>query len=102
MTGVEESWRRIFQHSLNPAATPKAFMQVILRGELLSGYVPGLGVGGHGAAGYDDGGDSSRPLLRALRSGNLFSKRGTAVLDAPEPDRAQMGAKSAGSNGGRR
>jgi cell division protein FtsQ len=32
-------------------------------------------------------GDSSRPLLKALRSGNLFSKRDSAVLDAPEPSR---------------
>jgi len=58
-------------------------------GELLSGYVCGLGVGGHWAAGYDDGGDSSRPLLRALRSGNLFSNRGTTALDTPEQGRVQ-------------
>jgi cell division protein FtsQ len=31
-----------------------------------------------------------------LRSGNLFSKGGSTVLDAPEQDRAQMGAKTAG------
>jgi cell division protein FtsQ len=32
-------------------------------------------------------------LLKALRSGNLFSKRGSAVLDAPEPGRAQTGPR---------
>jgi cell division protein FtsQ len=31
-----------------------------------------------------------------LRSGNLFSTGGSTVLDAPERDRAQMGAKTAG------
>jgi cell division protein FtsQ len=31
-----------------------------------------------------------------LRSGNLFSKGGSTVLDAPELDRAPMGAKAAG------
>jgi cell division protein FtsQ len=31
-----------------------------------------------------------------LRSGNLFSKGGSTVLDAPEPDRGQMGARAAG------
>jgi cell division protein FtsQ len=31
-----------------------------------------------------------------LRSGNLFSKGGSTVLDAPELDRAQTGAKTAG------
>jgi cell division protein FtsQ len=31
-----------------------------------------------------------------LRSGNLFSKGGSTVLDAPVLDRAQMGAKTAG------
>jgi cell division protein FtsQ len=31
-----------------------------------------------------------------LRSGNLFSNRGSTVLDAPELDRAQIGAKTAG------
>jgi cell division protein FtsQ len=31
-----------------------------------------------------------------LRSGNLFSKGGSTVLDAPETDRGQMGAKAAG------
>jgi cell division protein FtsQ len=31
-----------------------------------------------------------------LRSGNLFSNRGSAVLDAPEPDRARTEGKSSG------
>jgi cell division protein FtsQ len=36
-----------------------------------------------------------RDLAQAVRSGNLFSNRGTTVLDAPEPDRvSSMGAKS--------
>jgi len=44
-----------------------------------------------------------RALAQDVRSGNLFSKRGTAVLDAPEPNRAPMearfggGTRSAGS-----
>ena len=38
----------------------------------------------------------ARPLLRRVRSGNLFSKDGSTVLDAPELDRAQMGDKTAG------
>jgi cell division protein FtsQ len=33
-------------------------------------------------------------LAQAVRSGNLFSNRGTSVLDAPEPDRVSMGTKS--------
>jgi cell division protein FtsQ len=37
-----------------------------------------------------------RDLAQGLRSGNLFSKGGSTVLDAPELDRAQMGAKTAG------
>jgi cell division protein FtsQ len=37
-----------------------------------------------------------RDLAQGLRSGNLFSKGGSAMLDAPEPGRAQMGAKTAG------
>src|SRR3954468_7128792 len=31
----------------------------------------------------------SRDLAQDLRSGNLFSNRGTTVLDAPEPSRAR-------------
>ena len=38
----------------------------------------------------------ARPLLRRVRSGNLFSKGGSTVLDAPEPGRASMAAKTAG------
>jgi hypothetical protein len=43
-----------------------------------------------------------RDLAQALRSGNLFSKRDTAVLDAPEQDRASLEEKSAGSSAERR
>jgi cell division protein FtsQ len=38
----------------------------------------------------------ARPLLKRVRSGSLFSKGGSTVLDAPEPGRAQMAAKTAG------
>lgn len=41
-------------------------------------------------------GDSSRPLLKALRSGNLFSKRDSVVLNAPEQIRASREGTSAG------
>jgi len=34
-------------------------------------------------------GDSSRPLLGAVRSGNLFSRHNTALLDAPEQEYVQ-------------
>ena len=37
-----------------------------------------------------------RDLAQAVRSGNLFSSRGSSVLDAPEPDRAQ---KNSGAQG---
>ncbi len=47
-------------------------------------------------SGYDGRGDSSRPLLKALRSGNLFSKRDSAVLNAPEPTHASREGTSAG------
>jgi cell division protein FtsQ len=40
-----------------------------------------------------------RALAQDVRSGNLFSKRGSAVLDAPEPGRAGTGP---GSVGGKR
>jgi cell division protein FtsQ len=35
-------------------------------------------------------------LAQGLRSGNLFSKGGSTVLDAPEQDRASMATKTAG------
>jgi cell division protein FtsQ len=38
-------------------------------------------------------------LLKALRSGNLFTKRGSAVLDAPEPVRASTEPRLAGKRG---
>jgi len=53
-------------------------------------------VGGNKSARYDRVRRFLATLLRALRSGNLFSKRDTAVLDAPEPDRASTGTRSAG------
>jgi cell division protein FtsQ len=65
-------------------------------GELLSGYVPGLGVGGTRLGRYDRLRRFFATLAQGLRSGNLFSKGGSTVLDAPELDHAQMGAKSAG------
>ncbi len=46
-------------------------------------------------AGYDERGGSARPLLGRVRSGNLFSKRDSAVLDqAPAYDRASQGART--------
>jgi cell division protein FtsQ len=41
-----------------------------------------------------------RALAQDVRSGNLFTKRGSAVLDAPEPSRVAMGAGPAGSRRG--
>jgi cell division protein FtsQ len=38
----------------------------------------------------------ARPLLKRVRTGNLFSKAGSTVLDAPERDYAQSEAKTAG------
>lgn len=37
-----------------------------------------------------------RDLAQAVRSGNLFSSRGSSVLDAPEPGRAQKNAVAQG------
>lgn len=37
-----------------------------------------------------------RDLAQAVRSGNLFSNRGSSVLDAPEPGRAQTEGKASG------
>ncbi len=41
-------------------------------------------------------GDFSRDLSSGVRSGNLFSNRGSAVLDAPERSRAAKEARAAG------
>jgi cell division protein FtsQ len=39
-------------------------------------------------------------LLKALRTGNLFSKRDSSVLDAPQPNRALTGPRLAGGKRG--
>jgi cell division protein FtsQ len=68
-------------------------LQRFITGELLSGYVPCLGVGWTGAGLYDRCRRFLATFAQGLRSGNLFSKRDTAVLDqAPGQDRASIGA----------
>ena len=63
-----------------------------ISGGLLSGYVPHIGGYAEGEARYDWGWRFLATLAQGLRSGNLFTRGDTAVLDAPEQNRASTEA----------